>query len=184
VTAERRFGPFALVGLIVLSLGFGSDASVSNSRAADTVSDERLFQISSFDLTNGPGVTTFSARGLMPGDEVSAAITLANPGRDPMSYVLRHDLVPADGTALAAALILTIKTAGSSCIDYDGITLYDGPLDQAAFGSEGIGRLLPAATAEILCFRAVLPSAADNALQGMSTSVTLTFGASWQAARR
>jgi hypothetical protein len=184
VTSGRRFGPFAIAGLIVVSLGLGGDGTVSNSRAADNAIDGHLFDVSSIDLTNGPAVTTFSAREMVPGDAAMTAITLANPGRDPMSYTMSHGPISADGTALAAALVLTVKTVGSSCIDYDGITLYDGPLDQAAFGSEGIGRLLPAATAEILCFRAVLPSDAGNVLQGLGTSVELTFGASWQAAKR
>lgn len=184
MSSRRRFGPFAIVGLMVVSLGFGSDATVSGSLAADNTSEGQLFQVSSIDLTNGPGDAAFSARGLVPGDTVRASITLSNPGRDPMSYTMSHGPVSADGIALAAALILTIKTVGSSCIDYDGITLYDGPLDQASFGSEGIGRLLPAATAEILCFRAVLPKDAGNDLQGRAASITLTFGAAWQAAKR
>lgn len=56
---------------------------------------------------------------------------------------------------------------------------------RAAFtsaASEGSGRTLPAATAAILCFRAALPRDAGNALQGAVTAVTLSFGASKQAA--
>jgi hypothetical protein len=183
MTPGRRFGPFALVGLMVVSLGLGGDGTVSNSRAADTGDGNRL-EISSIDLTSGPRDSIFSARGMVPGDTAQATITLANPGRQPMSYTMHRGPVSPGGSALAAALIVTVKTAGSSCADFDGITLYDGPLLEAGFGSEGIGRLLPAASAEILCFHAVLPRSAGNALQGQSATVTLTFGASWQGAAR
>ena len=40
-----------------------------------------------------------------------------------MSNTMSHGPVSADAIALSGALILTIKTVGSSCIDYDGITL-------------------------------------------------------------
>ncbi|MDQ2966217.1 MAG: hypothetical protein M3R57_10255, partial [Chloroflexota bacterium] len=80
------------------------------------------------------------------------------------------------------ALVLTVRTIGASCADRNGMTLFDGPLDEAAFGLQDNGRLLPAATAEILCFRVALPLDADNGLQGMTTTVTLSFGAKWQAA--
>jgi hypothetical protein len=93
-------------------------------------------------------------------------------------------LVTTGGAALAAALVLTIKTVGSSCADFDGITLFDGQLDKAAFGNEANGRPLAPATAEILCFRAALPIDTGNALQGRSTTIALSFGADLQGPTR
>jgi hypothetical protein len=90
--------------------------------------------------------------------------------------------VSVDGSALAAALVLTIKTIGSSCEDQDGTTLFDGPLDAADVGSEGNGRPLAAATAEILCLRVELPRDTDNKLQGAAATISLTFGSTRQAA--
>ena len=85
---------------------------------------------------------------------------------------------------LAAELLFTVRTVGSSCADFDGTSLFEGPLDEASFGMDGSGRPLPAATAEILCFRAALPLDAANAVQGAATTVTLSFRADSPAAAR
>lgn len=181
MTRERRLAAFTILGLIVVCIWLGANAVMSGWRSGD---DLRRLEISSIDLATGARDATLSARGMAPGDAVTAAITVANSGRRPMTYAMSRGLVSAGGAALATALTLTIKTVGSSCADFDGTTLFDGPLDEAAFGSEANGRPLPAATAEILCFRIGLPFDTGNALQGAATTVTLSFGASTQAAVR
>jgi hypothetical protein len=75
-------------------------------------------------------------------------------------------------------LLLTVKSVGSSCAAFDGETLYDGTLDAATIASADAGRSLPAASAEILCFRAFLPEDTGNDAQGGATTVTLAFAAS------
>jgi len=182
MTRERQLAALAILGLGVVCLGLGYDA-ISRSGSADGGDPARL-ETASIELTTGTGDATLSARGMAPGDGVTAAITVANSGRRPMTYAMSRGLVSAGGAALAAALILTIKTVGSSCADFDGTTLFDGPLDEAAFGTETNGRPLPGATAEILCFRATLPFDTGNALQGAATTVTLAFSAGSQAAVR
>lgn len=182
MTRERRLALLAILGLGVLFLGLAYDA-ISRPRSADP-GDPARFEAASIELSSGTGGGTLSARGMAPGDAVTAAITVSNSGRRPMTYGMSLGPVPAGGAALAAALVLTIKTVGSSCADFDGATLFDGPLNEAAFGSAAIGRPLPAATAEILCFRTTLPFATGNALQGSATTVTLTFNAGWQTALR
>lgn len=183
MTRRRRLSAPTIVGLTVVCLGLGSNAIMSCSQPADGGAPRRL-EISSIDLTTGTRDAILEARGMVPGDAVTAAVTVTNSGRQPMTYAMSRGLVSAGGAALSAALVLTIKTIGSSCADYDGTTLFDGPLDEAAFGGEGNGRPLLAATAEILCFRAALPLDVDNALQGAATTATLSFGSSWQAAVR
>jgi hypothetical protein len=183
MTRGRRAAALAILGLGVLCLGLGYNAIISRSQLSIDGDSARL-EASSIDLTTGGADAILSARGMLPGDAVTSAITITNSGRQPMTYAMSLGLASASGAALAGALVLTIKTVGSSCADFDGTTLFDGPLDQAAFGSQANGRPLPAATAEILCFQAALPFATGNALQGAATTVTLTFGADLQAAVR
>jgi len=178
VTRQRRLGSLAILGLGVLGLGLGYNAHSLSPSAGNPA---RL-ETASVELSTGTGDATLSARGMGPGDAVTAAITVSNSGRSPMTYGMSRALVSASGAALASALVLTIKTVGSSCADFDGVTLFNGPLNEAAFGSAAYGRPLPAATAEILCFRTALPFGTGNALQGSATTVTLTFNAGWQAA--
>jgi hypothetical protein len=182
MTRERRLAVLTIVGLAVLCLGLASKAMLSGSFPSG--GDPLRLETSSVDLTAGPGEATLSARYMVPGDTSSAVITLANSGRQPISYAMSVGLVSAAGGPLAAALLLTVKTVGSSCADFDGAILFDGPLDQAAFGSDTNGRALPAATAEILCFRVELPVGTGNALQGATTTVAVSFSAGPQTAVR
>jgi hypothetical protein len=175
VNRVRRVEAITIVGLTVACLELASNLIMSSSRSANAGAPQRL-SVSSIDFTAGTRDATFSALDMAPGDAVTATVTIANPSRIPMSYTMSTSQVSAAGAALSAALVLTIKTVGSSCDDNDGTTLYSGPLDQAAFGSPGDGLPLAAATAEILCFRAVLPISGGNELQGATTTVTLTFG--------
>ena len=161
VNRVRRVEAITIVGLTVACLGLASNLIVSSSRSANAGDPQRL-SVSSIDLTAGTRDARFSALDMAPGDAVTATVTVANPSRDPMSYTMSTGPISAAGAALSAALVLTIKMVGSSCDDNDGTTLYSGPLDQAAFGSPRDGLPLAAATAEILCFRAVLPISAGN----------------------
>lgn len=182
MTRERRLVALAILGLGVLCLGLGYDA-IARARFVDP-GDPARFETTSIELSTGTGDATLSARDMAPGDAVTAAITVSNPGPRPMTYGMSLALASAGEAALASALVLTIKTVGSSCTDFNGTTLFNGPLNQATFGSAANGRPLPAATAEILCFRAALPFGTGNVLQGSTTTVTMTFNAGWQAALR
>jgi hypothetical protein len=171
-----------MMGLAFLSVAFGSVGVVSCTRIARA--DDATLAISSLDLGSGTRVATLSAHNMAPGDRVTTALTVVNSSDRPVSYAMRAELGPADGAPLAAALILTIKTVGSSCARFDGTTLFGGSLAEAAVGREGGGRPLLAATAEILCFRTELPADTGNALQLTATTVTLTFDAPAQEAVR
>jgi hypothetical protein len=171
---RRRLAVLALLGLGVLSFGSGYVAITSNPPAS-LGDDPTRIETSSIDVATGSGNATLSATNMAPGDTVAAAITISNSSREPMTYGMRLGLVSVGGAALAAALMLTIRTAGTSCADFDGEILFDGPLDKATIASVGSGRRLAAATAEILCFRASLGAGTGNALQNATTTVVLTF---------
>ena len=181
---RRRRAALAIVGLAVLCAGLGSIAITTWSSLAGRDDDMHILEISSIDLTAGPQEAILSARGMVPGDAVTAAVTVVNSSSQPMTYAMSSDLVSAGGAALAKALVLTIKTIGSSCADFDGVTLFEGPVDEASFGHDGRGRPLAPATADILCFRASLPIDAENELQGVTSTVALVFDVSRQGAMR
>jgi hypothetical protein len=172
-----------IVALAAICLALGWNAFRSGVSPADTDDRARL-ETDSLDLTIGTLEAVLSADDMMPGDTVAAAVTVTNSGPTPMTYGMRGGEVSVEGAMLAGALVLTVKTVGSSCADFDGTSLFDGPLDEASFGMDGSGRALPAATAEILCFRAALPLDAANAAQGAATTVTLSFSADSPAAAR
>jgi len=162
------------VALTAFSAWLSWNALTSPPRPSD--GDRRSgLQVSSIDLASGMRDVVLSASDMMPGDEVTAAVTVANSGSKTLTYTMRRGLWSTDGLALSTALLVTVRTVGSSCADFDGTVLYDGPLDAAALGGDGSGRPLPAATAEILCFRAMLPRDAGDAAQGATTTVALAF---------
>jgi hypothetical protein len=165
-----------IVGLAAVFVALGGNAVAACSPPATV--EAPLLQISSLDLAVGTRKAILSATNTVPGDETTAAVTVVNSSDRAMTYTMTRGDVTAGGAALSAALVLTIRTIGTSCADRDGSVLFDGPLDEAAIGSAEDARPLAAATAEILCFRATLPLDADDGYQGLATSVALTFSAS------
>lgn len=181
MTARRLAGP-TIVGLAVICLALGWNATAAEPPHADGGDPGRL-EISSIDVATGARAAILSASDMVPGEVRTSPVTVANSGREPMSYTMSRGLVSADGAALSEALILTIRTIGSSCADFDGTILFDGPLDEAAIGGGDYARSLAATTAEILCFRVMLPLGADNGYQGTAATVTLRFDATRVAVR-
>jgi hypothetical protein len=179
MTAAQGLAAAAIVGLTAVCVWLVSNAP-SPSRPADGHRPNRL-AISSIDLATGSQDAMFSASDLVPGGAASAAITVVNSSAETMRYAIRGG-VPAGSTDLAAALTLAVRTVGSSCTAFDGDLLYEGSLDGLAFAVRNGGRLLPAATAEILCFRTSLAHDAGNQLQGLATTVVLSFDSSIETA--
>lgn len=180
---ERRLAVLAIIGLGIVGLGVAYSAITAQPRRP--LGDHLVaIATATVELTTGTGSATLSAANMAPGDVVGAAITITNSGREAMAYGMSPGVISASGKALATALILTVRTVGSSCEDFDGTVLFEGPLGAAAFGNDGDSRLLAGATADILCLRASLPVDTGDALQGAATSVTLMFGADALAAVR
>ena len=169
---------FVIVGLSVGCVALATVALVSN--LGPDVNPPSL-ETTSIDLTTGSDDGTLSALDMMPGATIPATITVANSGSEPMTYGMRRGNIDEAGAPLAAALLLTIKAVGSSCAAFDGAVLFDGRLDEAAFGGNDDQRPLAAATADILCMRVALPIETNNSLQGAATTVVLSFDASPRA---
>ncbi len=115
----------------------------------------------------------------MPGDSLTAALTVDNTG----TAALRYAMDATATSALGDALTLEVRTAGTSCAAFDGTsvlaaTALDGAgIGDSAQGDDAGDRVLAAVTGETLCFRVSLPFSAPNALQGATSDVTFTFDA-------
>ena len=173
---RRRRGLLAaLLGLTVLSLGAGM---FSLAVFTDTDASTGTFATGEIDITASPSVA-FNASGMIPGDQVTAALTITNDG----TASLRYALSVAAPDTLGAALELTVKTVGTGCANWDGTTvLPTDTLDGAGFGDAAQGddtgdRTLAAGANEVLCFRVSLPLTADDTVQNESSSATFTFDA-------
>lgn len=172
-----------MIGLGLVGLGVAYDAITAQPRKS--LGEQPVaIGTATVELTAGTGRATLSATNMAPGDVVSAAITITNSGREAMVYGMSPGIISAGSTALATALVLTVRTIGLSCADFDGTVLFEGPLVAAAFGNDGDSRPLPGATADILCFRASLPVDTGDGLQAAAMSVTLMFDAVARAAVR
>jgi len=175
VSHRRRVALAAVLVLSLVSLGAGA---MSLAIFTDSAASTGTFTSGTIDITSSPTVA-FTVGAMMPGDNNTQALTIANAG----TGALRYSLTTVATNTLGAALTLTVKTPGTSCAAFDGATvLATTALDGAALGNPAQGadagdRTLAAATNEVLCFRVGLPLATGNALQGISSTVTFTFDA-------
>lgn len=148
----------------------------------DSVDENLSFSSGTLDLVGSATPTLLSVTNMAPGDVAYAPLTLTNGG----SLDLRWAMTSARGgdTAFADALGLDVVQSATCDAGTDfatplatgtaGSTFVLG--DPTAGADTGDQALAPAATTP-LCFRATFPLSAGNALQGKSSTVTLTFAA-------
>ena len=173
---RRRRGILALLlGLTTVSLGAGM---FSLAIFTDSAASTGTFAAGTIDITSSPTVA-FTVSAMVPGDNNTQALTIANAGTAPLRYALTSLAT----NALGGTLTLTVKALGTSCAAFDGTSILAAtPLNGALIGSATQGaqagdRVLAAATNEVLCFRVSLPLATGNALQGTTSAATFTFDA-------
>ena len=173
--ARRRRLLAGILGLSVLSVGAGA---FSLAIFTDTAASTGTFAAGTIDITSSPTVA-FTVTGMMPGDNDTQALTIANAG----TATLRYSMAATATNTLGDTLTLTVKTIGTGCAAFDGTTvLASTTLDGAAIGSVVQGpqagdRTLAGAANEVLCFRVGLPLATLDALQGGTSAATFTFDA-------
>jgi len=175
LSRQQRLAMAALAILTAVSLGAGA---TSLALFTDSAASTGTFTSGTVDITSDPTVA-FTVAAMMPGDDNTQALTIANAG----TGALRYSLTTVATNVLGDTLTLTVRTFGTDCATFDGTTVLAATaLDGAAIGSPAQGadagdRVLAAASSEVLCFRVSLPLATGNALQGISSSVTFTFDA-------
>jgi spore coat-associated protein N len=140
------------------------------------------FTAGAIDIAAAPASAMISYSPMMPGDSVTGTLTVSNAGSAQLRYAMTTVTTNPDGKGLNAAIALEIRTQGTSCAAFDGVSLYSGTLAAAAMGSVAAGnqagdRTLNGGTGEVLCFRASLPIGTGNGYQAATTTATFTFDA-------
>ncbi|MDE3088139.1 MAG: hypothetical protein KGJ80_01980 [Chloroflexota bacterium] len=126
---------------------------------------------------------------MVPGDRVTAPITVRNDGTRDLRYAVTSIATNDDGKGLMNQLQLTIKSSVTTCnnagFKHDGVILYgDAPLGSIAdldvvgnpaLGQQAGDRTLRASASETLCFSVTLPLKTPNAFAGAATAATFNF---------
>ena len=174
-----------LLAALTIALLAGSVVAVGGSLAIFTSAPTlggNAFTSGTIILGLNPATTLLTSAAMMPGDTIAAPLIVSNTGTGQLRYAVTSSSTNADGKGLMNQISLTIKTIGTSCVAFDGMSLYSGALSAAAFGDPAQGaqagdRVLDPAASETLCFQANLPAATGNAFQGATTTTTFTFSA-------
>ncbi len=166
----------------VLSVGVLAVFTDSTSVGANT------FATGDVDLSTSPtsALVTFSA--MLPGDQVTAPITVTNDGSADLRYAITSTTTE---NTLAAQLDLTVKSGVATCTNAgfgaSGTVLY-GPADvgnttavnlvgNPTQGAQAGDRAVAAGANETLCFNVSLPLSTGNAFASLSSTATFTFQA-------
>jgi hypothetical protein len=180
---EILSGRRKLLGLGVLGLAATSLLSMALSLAlfTDTAAvGANAFSAGTISISTSPASALLTLDPIMPGDTVNASLVVTNDGTGALRYAMTSASTNPDGLGLRDQLGLVVKTAGTNCATFDGVTLYSGTLADAAFGDVTPGddandRTLAGGMGETLCFRATLDISTGNAFQGATTTTTFMF---------
>ncbi len=155
----------------------------------DTASaGSNMFSAGTVDLSLSPGSAFLTVSGMVPGDVLTAPLTVTNAGTASLRYAVRSTTTE---DTLAGQLSLTVKSGVTTCTT-DGFGASGtvvraagvlgsvsgiGLLGDPAQGSQAGDRILAASTSETLCFQATLPLSTGNAFESTSTTATFAFSA-------
>ncbi len=186
-THTRRLGPKLGItaAALLLFTGILSVTAMGLFTDSDLV-PANAFTTGSVSLTTSPttGVVTFT--GMVPGDQVTAPLTVTNNGSAALRYAVTSSTTE---NVLATQLALTVKTGVASCTTAGfaatGTVVY-GPaplgntvplaiIGNTAQGAQAGDRTLAPAASEALCFNVSLPLATGNTFQNLATTATFTF---------
>jgi hypothetical protein len=173
----RVLGGLVIVGVLGSLVGLGGLSLFTDSAA----NDSNTFTTGSVDISTSPASAFLTMSDMVPGDSVTAQLTVSNDGSLELRYAMTTDATNTDSLDLRDSLTLTIKTLGTDCATFDGTELYTGTLANGAIGDPTTGgdsgdRTLAASASEDLCFKVELPSSATGP-EGATTTATFTFEA-------
>jgi hypothetical protein len=150
-----------------------------------------VFAAGTVDIASSPASALLSFSDLVPGETVTAPLTVNNSGSLQLRYAVTSSVSNPDGKAIGSQLTLTIKSGVTTCTNggfgSSGTVLYGS----AALGAIGStinligtpggfpngGRTLNASTGETLCFQVGLPASTPTSYQGAATTATFAFSA-------
>ena len=188
IIQRRGSGTKILASIAVLALAGGifTFASLALFTDQETVAGNS-FSTGTIDLVATPASAVVTMPAMAPGDQVTAALDVANSGSLEFRYAVTSTTTE---DVLASALVLTIKSGVALCDDANwtvgGTVLWSGVLGSTGttpvIGSNAQGgdpgdRVLAGGANEDLCFNVTLPLATGNAIQGLTSTATFTFDA-------
>jgi hypothetical protein len=177
----------ALVGALI---GLVNGSTYAAYQSTGT-SASNVFAAGTVDIASSPTSALLSFSDLVPGETVTAPLTVNNSGSLPLRYAMTSSVTNADGKAIGAQLTLTIKSGVAACTNTSfgssGTLLYgSAPLGTIGFATSLIGtpssfpnggRTLNASAGETLCFQVGLPASTSTSYQGAATTATFAFTA-------
>lgn len=185
---QRKRGVLLLAAAaVVFAIGATTFSSLALFSDSETSADN-TFTTATLDLTVAPASTAITGLGLIPGDGVTAPLTITNSG----SLALRYSMISVTSEdALASELVMTIKSNVATCdsanFGASGTVIFNGTLGSTGAGVNVLGdsaqgdqpgdRVLAPAANEVLCVDVQLPLSAPNATQGLSSTATFTVNA-------
>jgi predicted ribosomally synthesized peptide with SipW-like signal peptide len=123
--------------------------------------------------------STVNLSGMVPGSTTAGVLTVKDNGTAALKYTATATATNADGKNLAAALV--VKVTADTAVTGTGSARTCAGTALAGTGTAltgnlvSTGRLLAAGASEKLCVQVTLPATAASALQGATTTATLTF---------
>jgi len=181
-----RLRPLLLVSALALamvSVGAGAFSLALFTSSADVTTN--TFTTGTIVIGTSPTTALISYSDMLPGDSVTAALTVSNTGTGQLRYAMTSASTNADSKALRDQMTLVVKTKDTDtagCGNWNGTQLFNGALSAAAFGDVTSGaqsgdRPVDSGSSEVLCFRATLPIGTGDAFQSATTTTTFTFAA-------
>ncbi|MCZ2857715.1 TasA family protein [Blastococcus sp. VKM Ac-2987] len=185
-TARKVVGSLGVLGAAAAVAGLGTFGSFTDSTSVDTTISSGTVSI---DLTE-PAAIPVTTAGFVPGDTLTRPVTLVNDGDTALAAV------NLSATAAASSVLTTDATEGlqlslkSCAVAWTQGGTPAAPTWTCASGEKALGSgavLAPIALGAVnslavggtdhLAFSISLPTAADNAFQGKTAALSLTFTA-------
>jgi hypothetical protein len=173
--------------LLAVGVLAGAPWAVTHAVFTDTQAvTGNTFSTGSVDISTSPTSALVTFSGMVPGDKVTAPLTVSNAGTLQLRYAMSTSIT--GSTTLSDGLTLGIKSGVTTCTNAgfatDGTSVYttgtsltSGAIGSNAQGAQTGDRTLNASASEILCFQVSLPSGSSSSLQGLTTTATFTFDA-------
>jgi spore coat-associated protein N len=194
-TLMKVFGSIAVLGAAASVAGLGTFASFTSSTSASQAISSGSVSIA-LGATGAANRLTVAASGLVPGDTVQRAVDLTSASTDPLGSVSLQTSGLPNNALLTDANGLTVKVdkcsnawteAGTApAYTYTCSGTNTNVLAAGAVGTttslSGLAALSTGTSTDHLLVTLSLPTAATNALQGLSTSITYAFNGTQRTA--
>jgi spore coat-associated protein N len=183
-TKRKLAASIVVLALLATILTAGALAVFTDTQSVGA----NTFSTGDVDISTSPASALVTFSGMLPGDQVTAPITVTNDGSADMRYAITSTTTE---NVLAAQLDLTVKSGVASCTNANfgasGTVIYGGAdlgslagvniVGDPAQGAQAGDRALVAAASETLCFNVTLPLATGNAFANLTSTATFAFAA-------